>query len=192
MASQTVIWVSLVGIIINGLTALLFMSGRHGDLNIRGAFLHMAADAGVSLGVVLAGAAMLVTGWLWLDPFVSLIIVAVVVIGTWGQLRDSVNLALDGVPVGIEVADVQSYLTGLPDVLDVHDMHIWAMSTAETALTAHLMLMPAVAGGDHLLPAATRALHDRFGIEHATLQVESCELDRRCVCSLTSGGTVSP
>ncbi|MBA3946008.1 MAG: cation transporter [Herpetosiphonaceae bacterium] len=187
VASQTVIIVAAAGIVINALTAALFMAGRHGDLNIRGAFLHMAADAGIALGVVLAGVVMLATGWLWLDPVVSLLIVAVILGGTWGLLRDAVNLALDGVPVGIEVAAVKGYLRSLPGVLDVHDMHIWAMSTTETALTAHLMIQPEVPRGDGLLVAATQALHDRFGIEHATLQVETCELDRHCACSLGSG-----
>ena len=135
VASTTVIWVAALGIVINIFTAALFLTGREGDLNVRAAFLHMSADAGIAFGVVLAGFAMLMTGRLWLDPVVSLLIVAVILWSTWGLLRDAVNLALDGVPVGIEVADVQSYLRGLPGVLDVHDMHIWAMSTTETALT---------------------------------------------------------
>jgi cobalt-zinc-cadmium efflux system protein len=140
VAGGTVIGVALVGIVINTVTALMFMSGRKGDLNIRGAFLHMAADAMVSLGVVLAGIAILVTHWVWLDPVVSLVLVAVVVVGTWQLLRDSVNLALDAVPAGIEPLAVQTYLSERPGVSQVHDLHIWAMSTTETALTVHLVM----------------------------------------------------
>jgi cobalt-zinc-cadmium efflux system protein len=140
VAEQTVIWVAAIGIVINAGTALLFLSGRRGDVNIRGAFLHMAADAGVSLGVVLAGVAILATGWWWLDPVVSLMIVVVILIGTWGLLRDAVNLALDAVPEGVDVHGVRQYLASLPKVVDVHDLHIWGMSTTETALTAHLVM----------------------------------------------------
>ena len=171
VAGGTVIWVAAVGIVINTVTALLFFSGRKGDMNIRGAFLHMAADAGVSLGVVLAGIAILATGWLWLDPLVSLVIVAVILVGTWGLLRDSVNLALDAVPEDIDVTRVKAYLMDLPGVDDVHDLHIWGMSTTETALTVHLV-MPDATDGDALLSRVCRELHDAFGIEHATLQVE--------------------
>jgi cobalt-zinc-cadmium efflux system protein len=172
VAGSTVIWVAAVGIAINAATALLFMSGRKGDLNIRGAFLHMAADAGVSLGVVLAGAAILMTGWLWIDPVVSLIIAVVILVGTWGLLCDSVNLALDAVPEGIDVSAVRQYLEGLSQVTEVHDLHIWGMSTTETALTAHLV-MPSGRPADAFYQQASRELHDRFGIEHVTLQVES-------------------
>ena len=140
VSGGTVIWVAVVGIVINTITALMFMSGRRSDLNIRGAFLHMAADAMVSLGVVLAGIVILVTHWLWVDPVVSLILVIVVVVGTWQLLRDSVNLALDAVPEGIEPRAVQTYLTERPGVSQVHDLHIWAMSTTETALTVHLVI----------------------------------------------------
>jgi len=171
VAGTTVIGVAAVGIIINTVTALLFMSGRQRDLNLRGAFLHMAADAGVSLGVVLAGIAILVTGWLWFDPVVSLLIVVVVVVGTWKLLQDSVNLAMDAVPEGIEPLAVRTYLSELPNVAQVHDLHIWAMSTTETALTAHLV-MPTGHPGDAFLCSICKVLHDQFGIEHATLQVE--------------------
>ena len=171
VAGGTVIGVALIGLAVNGATALLFLRGQQHDLNIRGAFLHMAADAGVSLGVALAGVAILLTGWRWLDPAVSLAVVAIIFIGTWGLLRDSVNLALDAVPEGIDTAAVEAYLRGLPAVAGVHDLHIWAMSTTETALTAHLVL-PRGRGGDALLARACRELHDRFGIEHSTLQVE--------------------
>src|SRR5882757_2672372 len=139
VAGWTVVVVAAVGIAINGGTALLFMRGRHGDLNIRGAYLHMSADAGVSLGVVVAALVIMLTGWLWIDPAISLVIAAVVLASGWGLARDSVNLALDGVPRGIELAKVRDYLGSLNGVLEVHDLHIWAMSTNETALTAHLV-----------------------------------------------------
>src|SRR5204863_3859271 len=137
--ARTVIWVAIIGIVINAVTALMFMSGRKRDLNIRAAFVHMAADAGVSLGVVVAGFLIIATGWLWIDPAISLVIAAVITWGTWGLLRDSANLALHAVPQGIEVAEVRQYLSSLPHVTAVHDLHVWPMSTTETALTAHLV-----------------------------------------------------
>jgi cobalt-zinc-cadmium efflux system protein len=137
VAGWTVVVVATLGIVVNGGTALLFMSGHHGDLNIRGAYLHMAADAGVSLGVVVAAFAIMLTGWQWVDPAISLCIAAVVLASGWGLARDSVNLALDGVPKGIELAEVKAYLSQLEGIIEVHDLHIWAMSTNETALTAH-------------------------------------------------------
>lgn len=179
VAGGTVIGVATVGIAINTLTALMFLSGRKRDLNIRGAFLHMAADAVVSLGVVLAGIAIVTTGWLWFDPVVSLVIVAVVVVGTWQLLQDSVNLALDGVPEGIEPLAVRTYLAELPNVAQVHDLHIWAMSTTETALTAHLVI-PAGYPGDAFLARTCKELHDKFGIEHTTLQVETGDPSHPC------------
>lgn len=179
VAGKTVIWVALAGIIVNTATALLFMSGRKGDLNIRGAFLHMAADAGVSLGVVLAGIAILVTGRLWIDPVVSLVIVAVILIGTWGLLKESLNLALDAVPEGIDVPAVRSYLLGLPAVTEVHDLHIWAMSTTEAALTAHLIRTDPRCD-DALLDRAACELHEQFGIEHVTLQLETGSTAHPC------------
>lgn len=180
VAGGTVIGVAFVGIVINTITALMFMSGRSRDLNIRGAFLHMAADAIVSAGVVLAGIAIIATGWLWFDPVVSLIIVAVVVAGTWQLLRDAVNLALDAVPEGIELKAVRTYLDELPGVAQVHDLHIWALSTTHTALTAHLV-MPSGYPGDAFLAQTCKALHDHFGIEHATLQVEIGDPNHPCV-----------
>jgi cobalt-zinc-cadmium efflux system protein len=175
--ARTVIWVSAVGIAINTATALMFMSGRKRDLNIRAAFMHMAADAGVSLGVVFAGFLIIATGWLWIDPITSLAIAAVITWGSWGLLRDSVNLALHAVPQGIEVAEVRQYLSSLPHVTEVHDLHVWPMSTTETALTAHL-----VRDVDDcdctLLDQAARELNLKFEIQHATLQFET--LDHRC------------
>ena len=174
---RTVIWVAIVGIVINGATALMFMSGRKRDLNIRAAFLHMAADAGVSLGVVIAGFLIIATGALWIDPVISLVIAAVITWGTWGLLRDSANLALHAVPQGIEMAKVRQYLSSLPHVTEVHDLHVWPMSTTETALTAHL-----VRDVDDcdcaLLEQASRDLHRKFEIQHATLQFET--LDHHC------------
>lgn len=173
----TVIWVALIGIVINTATALMFMSGRKRDLNIRAAFLHMAADAGVSLGVVVAGLLIVATGWLWIDPVISLAIAVVITWGTWGLLRDSVNLALHAVPHGIEVAEVRQYLSSLPHVTEVHDLHVWPMSTTETALTAHL-----VRDVDDcdcaLLDRAARDLDHKFEIQHTTLQFET--VDHRC------------
>lgn len=171
VATGTIAWVAGVGIVINGATALLFMSGRKRDLNIRGAYLHMAADAGVSAGVVIAGLTMAATGWLWLDPIISLVIAAVITLGTWGLLRDSVNLALDAVPAHLDPAAVAQYLCSLPGVTGVHDLHIWGMSTTDVALTAHI-IRPEVCDDDALLINAAHVLHDRFGISHPTLQIE--------------------
>jgi cobalt-zinc-cadmium efflux system protein len=171
VAGWTVVLVATLGIVVNGGTALLFMRGRHGDLNIRGAYLHMAADAGVSLGVVVAAFAIMLTGWQWVDPAISLCIAAVVLASGWGLARDSVNLALDGVPKGIELVDVKDYLGQLQGVTEVHDLHIWAMSTNETALTAHLVRP----GGyeDSFLHGVCEELSHRFKIHHATLQIEA-------------------
>lgn len=178
---STIIGVAAVGIVINTATALLFVSGRKTDLNIRGAFLHMAADALVSLGVVLAGIAILTTGQWWFDPVVSLIIVAVIVFSTWQLLLESINLALDGVPPGIELVAVRTYLEQKEGVTEVHDLHIWAMSTTETALTVHLV-MPAGCQCDYFLTQVRTELHNLFDIDHATIQVETG--DRNYPCSL--------
>jgi cobalt-zinc-cadmium efflux system protein len=179
ISGKIVIGVALVGIIINGVTAWLFMSGREKDLNIKGAFLHMAADALVSAGVVLAGLAIVTTGWLWFDPVVSLIIVVVIVVGTWNLLRDSVNLALDAVPEGIDPQAVRNYLSELVGVVGVHDLHIWAMSTTETALTAHIVMLTGNPG-DAFLSRISMELHDNFGIEHTTIQIETGNFLRPC------------
>src|SRR5262249_48374268 len=157
---------------INGVTALLFLRGQAHDINLRAAFLHMAADAGVSLGVVLAGAAILVTGALWLDPAASIVVAVVIVIGTWQLLRDAVNLALQGVPPGIDAGAVRAHLGAVVGVCAVHDLHIWPMSTTETALTCHLV-MPDGHPGDEMLAQLARELHERFDIDHATIQVET-------------------
>jgi cobalt-zinc-cadmium efflux system protein len=170
--SLTVVVVAAIGIIINGITAWLFASGRNTDLNIRGAYLHMMADAAISFGVVLAATAIMTTGWLWLDPAVSLVIVAVIVAGTWSLLRESTAMTLAAVPSGIDPAAVRAFLVGHPGVASIHDLHIWSMSTTETALTAHLV-MPAGNPGDAFLTETCRELQRRFGIGHATLQVET-------------------
>lgn len=167
-----VVWVAAAGVAINGATALLFLAGRKHDLNIRGAFLHMAADAAVSLGVVLAGLGMRATGWKWLDPAVSLMIVAVILISTWSLLRESLGLALHAVPRGVDPAAVRRWLSQLPGVSEVHDLHIWGMSTTETALTAHL-IMPAGHPGDAFLADVARDIERLFKIGHVTLQVET-------------------
>jgi len=161
-----------IGVLINGATAMMFMRG-HDDLNVRGAFLHMATDAGISLTVVVGAAIMTLTAGLgWLDPMLSLVIAGVIVLGTWGLLRDSVDLALDAAPRGVDVTAVRTWLAGLDGVVDVHDLHIWAMSTTETALTAHLT-RPNNAEADAFLHAACEKLATRFGIIHCTLQVET-------------------
>ena len=175
----TVVWVAALGIAINTATALLFMSGRKGDLNVKGAFLHMAADAAVSAGVVVAGIVILSTGWQWLDPVTSLAINAIIVWGTWGLLRDATNLALDAVPTSIDPAAVCSYLERLPSVTAVHDLHIWALSTTQTALTAHLV-KPNAEVDDALLTQVYDELRERFGISHATIQLERGDAAHPC------------
>ena len=180
VAGKTVMVVAAVGILVNGITAWLFASGAKGDINIRGAFLHMAADAAVSAGVVLAGLVILYTGWTWLDPVTSLGIVAVIVWSTWGLLRDSLTMSLAAVPPGIDPTAVRAHLEGLPGVTAVHDLHIWPMSTTETALTAHLVI-PAGHPGDSFLMEAAHGMKDDFGIGHVTLQVET---DEATACSL--------
>jgi cobalt-zinc-cadmium efflux system protein len=166
------IWVAVAGIVINGVTAWFFMADRKSDLNVRGAYLHMAADAGISAGVAIVGAGILWTNWLWLDPAVSLVIVATIFVGTWGLLRDSIKLALHAAPESIDPADVRRYLCGLPGVTEVHDLHIWAMSTTETALTAHLV-MPAGHPGDDFFGCTVHEIEQRFHIGHVTIQIET-------------------
>jgi len=187
VAGKTVILVAIAGVGVNGVTALLFLSGRKGDLNVRGAFTHMAADAGLALGVALAGVAILLTGWHWLDPAASLVISGFILIATWALLRESVNLALDAAPEGVDVAGIETYLSHLPGVDRVHDLHVWAMSTTETALTAHLVISRRPVG-DAFLAGVCRALHDKFEIEHATLQIE--EGDPAFPCLLDSVSSV--
>lgn len=161
-----------LGVVVNGLTAMLFMRGSHADLNVRGAFLHMAADAGVSLAVVIGAFVMSRTGILWIDPVLGLVIAGVIVLGTWGLLRDSVDLAMDAAPRGIDVDAVRGYLEALPGVEGVHDLHVWALSTTETAMTAHV-LRPRNTDADHFLISASEGLRSRFRIGHATLQIET-------------------
>ena len=179
VANEIVITVAAVGILINGFTAWLFMSGQKHDINIRGAYLHMAADAAVSLGVVLAALVMHYTGWLWLDPVASLVIVIVIIVGTWGLLRESLNLALDAVPERVHPAEVEAFLAGLPGVEAVHDLHIWGMSTTEIALTVHLV-KPDATIDDALLSHINEELHHRFDIDHTTIQFEFGDKSHPC------------
>jgi len=175
----TMMIVAGIGFVINAITALLFMKGREKDLNIKGAFLHMAADAGVSLGVVVAGFVIVSTGWLWVDPFISLIIVLVITIGTWGLLNDSFHLSMDAVPRGIDLKEVGNYLRRINGVSEVHDLHIWAMSTTETALTAHLVI-PDETKDDFFLRNICSELHSIFGIDHSTIQIEKSAQSANC------------
>jgi cobalt-zinc-cadmium efflux system protein len=170
-AGKTVMIVAAVGVAINGLTAWMFASGRKGDVNIRAAYMHMAADALVAAGVVVTGAVIALTGWDWLDPAASLVIGVVIVAGAWSLLRESVDLALDAVPAGVDKIAVRDYLASLPGVTDVHDLHIWGMSTTGTALTAHLV-RPGAELDDDLLQRTCHELEDRFKVHHATLQIE--------------------
>jgi len=179
IGGTTMMIVAGVGVIINTLTALLFMKGREKDINIKGAFLHMAADAGVSLGVVAAGFLINITGFYLLDPIISLVIVVVITVGTWGLLRDSFHLSMDAVPKEIDFEKVQAYLNSLDGVKEVHDLHIWAMSTTETALTAHLV-MPDGEQDDKFLGKISRTLDNQFGIEHSTIQVEKSAQSSSC------------
>ena len=175
----TIIAVAAVGVLINGITAALFMSGSKDDLNIRGAFLHMAADALVSLGVVAAGALYLWQGWTWLDPVVSLIIAAVIIAGTWSLFKQSVHLLFDGVPESVDLVALDQWLHSLNGVEEVHDLHVWALSTYDNALTAHLV-MPAGHPGDVFYKEVGEGLHDRFGISHTTLQIEMASIGHGC------------
>jgi cobalt-zinc-cadmium efflux system protein len=179
VAGQTLIWVALAGIAVNGASAMLFARDRRRDINVRGAFLHLAADAAVSLGVVVAGIGIVFTGWLWLDPLVGLLIAAAIVASTWTLLRDSTALALNAVPGHIDPASVRAYLASLPGVAEVHDLHIWGMSTTETALTAHLV-MPGGNPGDRFMADLCRELRAHHHVHHPTIQIETgahpCEL----------------
>jgi len=177
--SGPVMIVATIGIIINTATALMFMRGSKDDLNARGAFLHMAADAAVSAGVVLAALLMMLTGWLWIDSVTSLLIVAVIVLGTWGLLRDSLDMALDAAPRGIDPAAVRDWLAARPGVVEVHDLHVWAMSTTETAMTAHVV-RPASDDHDEFLHEVCAELNSRFRIGHATVQVEHSASAHAC------------
>lgn len=174
-----IIGVAGAGILVNGITALLFMAGRKGDLNVRAAFLHMAADTSLALGVLAAGVVILLTGWERVDPAVSLAIGLAIVAGTWSLLRDSVQLALDAVPPGIDEREVVAYLRALPGVSEVHDLHIWGMSTTETALTAHLVRDDA-GRDDGLLHDIGATVRERFGIVHSTVQFETRHSARTC------------
>ena len=171
VAGETVMWVAAIGIVVNAGTAAMFMAGRKSDLNIRGAFLHMAADAGVTLGVMVAAFVMSRTGWLWLDPAISLGIGLVIAVGTWGLFQEALDLALDAVPAGIDRAAVEDFLSKTPGIIAIHDLHIWPLSTTSVALTAHLV-NPNATVDDDLLHGLSTVLHEKFGIDHATLQVE--------------------
>src|SRR5208283_5654978 len=177
-----VIWVAGAGILVNGVTALLFASGRPRDLNLRGVFVHMAADTFVTAAVAAAGVVIWLTDWLWLDPAVSLFVSAVIVIGTWGLVKSAIGLALDAVPEGVNATAVRAHLLTLPGVTGLHDLHIWGMSTTETALTCHLV-MPLGHPGDEALSAIARDLEAHFHIHHTTLQIELGDSEE--ICALT-------
>jgi len=180
VASAVVIWVAGTGILVNGVTALLFASGRPRDLNLRSVFVHMAADTFVTAAVAAAGIAIWLTDWLWLDPAVSLFVSAVIVIGTWGLVKSAIGLALDAVPEGVNATAVRAHLMTLPGVTALHDLHIWGMSTTETALTCHLV-MPSGHPGDAVLGGIADELQRRFGIAHTTIQIELADTDEVCV-----------
>ena len=171
VASTVVIVVAAIGVVINTITAMLFVRGRKNDLNIRGAYLHMAADALLSLAVVAAGILIAWTSWLWIDPVTSLVIAIVILVGTWGLLKESVNLALHAVPDGIDIDALHQFLNQIPGVTQVHDVHVWAMSTTEVAMTAHLV-KPTNTNDDQLLRETADSLHHRFNIGHTTIQIE--------------------
>lgn len=183
----TIIAVAGAGIAVNTATALLFMRGREGDLNVRGAFLHMAADALVSLGVVMGGALYLWQGWAWIDPVMSLAIAVVIVLGTWSLFSQSLHMLFDGVPEAIDLDAVHKLLLGLPGVGEVHDLHVWAMGTSKIALTAHLVLSDPAADADALLHEAEHELHAHFEIRHVTLQVESPGYALQCALRAGAG-----
>lgn len=177
--SKVVIVVALVGTVLNALAALPFLRGRHGDMNVRSAFTHLAADAALSLGVAVAGCIVLFTGWTWVDPAMSIVLAVTILVGTWSLMRGSLDLMLDAVPEGIDPDAVRAFLGRLPGVLQIHDLHIWAMSTTETALTAHLV-MPIAAHAPSFLSETCKAIHEEFGIAHATLQVDPEDAPHPC------------
>ena len=186
VAGLTVTLVASAALLVNGFSAWLLMRGQQSDLNVRGAYLHMAADAAISLGVVVSGLLIIATGWNWLDPLVSLTIVGLIVHGTWGLLRESVELILSAVPAGIDANAVADFLRAQPGVTGVHDLHIWAMSTTESALTAHLVV-PGGYPGDAVLDGLVDALRTRFGIAHSTLQVEQGTTAHACALHAVTG-----
>jgi cobalt-zinc-cadmium efflux system protein len=186
VAGATVMIVAAIGIVINGLTAWLFAAGRDSDINLRAAFTHMAADAVVAAGVVVAGLAILLTNWLWLDPLVSLAINAVIVWGTWGLLRETIDMSMAAVPRRIDPAEVRAFLQSRPGVAAIHDLHIWSMSTTETALTCHIVI-PSGHPGDAFLRDLAASLAAKFKIGHPTLQVET---DLNSACALASDEVV--
>lgn len=186
VAGATVMIVAGIGTLINGFTAWLFVAGRSDDINIRGAFLHMAGDAAISLGVVVAGAVTLWTHWFWLDPSVSLVIAVLIVWSTWSLLKDSLAMAMHAVPPGIEIEKVRTALEGLPGVRRLHDLHVWPMSTTSTALTCHLVI-PEGHPGDAFVMKAAEMLRDRFEIHHTTIQIEENE---NCDCELKSENAI--
>lgn len=178
---QTIAWVAFAGILINGATALLFLKNQEKDLNAKGAFLHMAADALVSLGVLVSGIVILYTQWFWLDAVISILIMAVIVLSSWRLLKDSLRLSLDGVPADINLEGIRKYLLGLQGVTGLHDLHVWAMSTNATALTVHLVVPEEIDAG--LLSTINAELHAHFHIDHTTIQVErsrEVECEQRC------------
>lgn len=178
-AGETMMIVAGIGVVINTVTALFFISGKDHDLNIRGAYLHMAADAGVSLGVVLSGALIWKFGFTWVDPLISLVIAAVIFMSTWGLMRDSLNLAVDAVPRNVDPEKVRNFLISQPGVSGLHDLHIWAMSTTDNALTAHLV-MPDRPDEDSFLHRVAWQLKKQFHIDHATIQIERGDIDVHC------------
>lgn len=182
VAGATVMWVAGAGILVNGASAWLLHAGQDEDMNMRAAFLHMAADAAVSVGVVLSGLVILETGARWIDPAVSLLVVAVILWSSWGLLRDAVHLSLDGVPGNLDTVSIRQFIEGHRGVVEVHDLHVWALSTTSVALTAHLVVPDGDAGGK-LLDALSEGLRQRYRIDHATLQIE------QTVCSSACTGT---
>lgn len=179
VVAPMIIWVAAIGILINGCTALLFVTGQKSDLNLRAAFQHMAVDALAALGVVVAGVFILLTGRGWIDPAISLVVVALTLLSTWGLLRDSFNLAMSGVPQGVNIVEIETHLRALPGVEAMHDLHVWGMSTTENALTVHLVI-PTMRQPDQFLAELASELHDRFGIEHTTVQIECGDPDQVC------------
>jgi cobalt-zinc-cadmium efflux system protein len=177
--TRIVMIVAAVGVIVNSASAMLFYRNRNRDLNVKGAFLHLAGDAAIAMGVVISAAATSWTGWTWLDPATGIAVAVLILVSTWSLLRHAVDLVMDAVPESIDLEEVRAFLGGLPRVSDVHDLHVWAMSSTETALTAHIV-MPDASCEPRFLTGVCKELHDRFGIEHATLQVDAAEAVEAC------------